>query len=154
MEHRRSFGRYLEDFDAGDRYIHWPGRTITDHDETWFSLMTMNQNPLHVDAAFAAGSQHGQRLVNGVFVLACGVGMSAVELSGQAIANLDYEHVRHVAPTYVGDTIYARTTVLDVRPSASKPDRGVVHAETEVVNQRDEVVMTYRRHVLVKARAR
>lgn len=151
-EHRRQFGRYLEELVPGDVYVHWPARTVTDHDETWFSLMTMNQNPLHIDAEFASKSEHGRRLINGVFVLACAVGMSAVELSGQAIANLDYESVQHLAPTYVGDTIRARTTVLEARPSNSKPDRGVIYAETEVLNQRDEVVMRYRRHVLVRTK--
>jgi acyl dehydratase len=152
-DERDSFGRYLEDFDVGAVYRHWPGRTITEFDDTWFSLLTMNQHPLHIDEAFASGTQHGQRLVNGLLVLSTAVGMSVPAVSGKAIANLGYESVTHAAPTFHGDTIYAETTVLDVKPSQSKPDRGVVYVETRVRNQRDEHVMTLRRKVLVPTRA-
>jgi acyl dehydratase len=151
-DEQQAFGRYLEEFHVGDVYRHWPGRTITEFDDTWFSLMTMNQHPLHIDEAFASESQHGQRLVNGLLVMATAVGMSVPAVSGKAIANLGYESVRHEAPTFHGDTIYAETTVLDVRRSSSKPDRGVVHVETRVRNQRDEQVMTLQRRVLVPTR--
>ena len=144
------YGRYFEDFAVGDIYRHWPGRTITEHDDTWFSLMTMNQHPLHIDAHFAESSQHGQRLVNGILVFAIAVGMSVADISGRAIANLEYESIKHVGPSFHGDTIYAETEILEKRESASKPDRGIVYVETRAWNQRDEIVLTLRRRVLVQ----
>ena len=146
------YGRYFEDFTPGEIYKHWPGRTITEHDDTWFSLMTMNQHPLHIDAHFAEASQHGQRLVNGILVFAIAVGMSVADISGRAIANLEYESVKHVGPSFHGDTIYAETEILEKRESATKNDRGVVYVETRAWNQRDEIVLTLRRRVLVQKR--
>ena len=151
-DERAAFGRYLEEFQVGDVYRHWPGRTITEFDDTSFSLLTMNQHPVHLDEAYANGTEHGQRLVNGLLVMATAVGMSVPAVSGKAIANLGYESVTHEGPTFHGDTIYADTTVLEVRRSRSKPDRGVVYVETRVRNQRDEQVMTLRRRVLVPTR--
>ena len=97
--------RYLEDFTAGQTFKHWPGRTVTEFDNTWFTLMTLNTNPLHFDAAFAAKSQHGQRLVNGLLVIAMVVGMTVRDISENAIANLEYESIRHSGPTFHGDTL-------------------------------------------------
>ena len=146
------FGRYFEEFQVGDVYEHWPGRTINEADDTWFSLMTMNQNPLHIDENYASKTQHGRRLVNGILVFAVAVGMSVPDVSGLAIANLEYESVKHVGPVFHGDTIYARTRVLETRESKSKPDRGVVYVETTGYNQREETVLTLRRRVLVPKR--
>ena len=145
------FGRYYEDFEVGAVYKHWPGRTIGEADDTWFSLITMNQNPLHIDENYAS-KLHGQRLVNGLLVLSIAVGMSVADVSGKAIANLGYEDVRHVGPTFHGDTIYSETKVLDKRESETKSDRGIVHVETRAFNQRDETVLTLRRRVLVPKR--
>jgi itaconyl-CoA hydratase len=145
-------GNYLEDFKPGQTFKHWPGRTITDFDNTWFTLMTLNSNPLHFDAAYAAKSQHGKCLVNGLLVIALVTGMSVKDISETAIANLEYESIRHVAPTFNGDTLYAETTVLEVRPSKSKPDRGVVYVETRGLNQNGEQVLTLRRKVLIPRR--
>jgi acyl dehydratase len=143
------FGRYFEEFEPGDVYEHWPGRTINEADDTWFSLMTMNQNPLHIDENYASKTQHGRRLVNGILVFAIAVGMSVPDVSGLAIANLEYDSVKHVGPVFHGDTIYARTLVLEKTESKSKPDRGVVYVETTAYNQRNETVLTLRRRVLV-----
>jgi acyl dehydratase len=143
------FGRYFEEFAIGDVYEHWPGRTINEADDTWFSLMTMNQNPLHIDEHYASQTQHGRRLVNGILVFAIAVGMSVPDVSGRAIANLEYENVKHLGPVFHGDTIYASTRVLEKRASESKPDRGVVTVETMAHNQRDEIVLSLRRRVLV-----
>ena len=143
------FGRYFEEFEVGDVYRHWPGRTINEADDTWFSLMTMHQNPLHIDEHYASGTQHGRRLVNGILVFAIAVGMSVTDVSGRAIANLEYESVKHLGPVFHGDTIYASTRVLEKRASETKPDRGIVTVETTARNQRDEVVLTLRRRVLV-----
>ncbi|MFQ5897430.1 MAG: MaoC family dehydratase [Candidatus Methylomirabilia bacterium] len=143
------FGRYFEEFKTGEVIKHWPGRTITEADDTWFTLLTMNQHPVHIDAHYAETyTQHGQRLVNGTLVFAVGVGMTVADISGRAIANLDYEKITHDAPTFHGDTLYAESTVLDKKGS-SKDDRGVVYVETRVSNQRGERVMTFRRHVLL-----
>ena len=146
-------GRYLEDFTAGETIKHWPGRTIRDFDDTWFTLMTMNTNPLHFDEHFASQSQHGRCLVNGTLVFALTVGMSVRDISETAIANLEYEKILHHAPTFHGDTIYAESDILEVTPSASRPDRGVIYVETRARNQRDEVVLSLRRRVLVPPEA-
>jgi itaconyl-CoA hydratase len=147
-------GNYLEDFNPGQTFKHWPGRTVTEFDNTWFTLMTMNTNPIHFDAAYAAKSQHGRCLVNGLLVIATVTGMSVKDISETAIAALEYESIRHTAPTFAGDTLYAETTVLEVTPSSSKTDRGIVYVETHGLNQHGEQVMTLRRRVLVPRRPR
>jgi len=144
---------YFDDFSPGQVFKHWPGRTLTEFDNTWFTLMTMNTNPIHFDAAYAAKSQHGRCLVNGLLVLATVVGMSVKDISENAIANLEYESVRHSAPTFAGDTIYAETTVITITPSKSKPDRGILYVETRGLNQHGEQVMILRRRVLTPRRA-
>jgi acyl dehydratase len=144
-----SFGRYFEEFEVGQVFKHWPGRTITEFDDTWFSLMTMNQHPLHVDAHYGRSTQHGKCLVNGTLVFSLAVGMSVADISGKAIANLEYEVVKHVAPVFHGDSIYAESHILEKRESGSKPDRGVIYVETKAFNQNQEVVLTLRRKVLV-----
>ncbi|HTW86795.1 MAG TPA: MaoC family dehydratase [Candidatus Binataceae bacterium] len=144
--------RYFEDFEPGQVFKHWPGRTITEFDNTWFTLMTMNTNPLHFDAAYAENSQHGQRLVNGLLVMATVVGMSVKDVSEVCIANLEYESVRHSGPTFAGDTLYAETTVLEVTASKTKSDRGVVYVETRGLNQRGEQVMILRRRIMHSCR--
>jgi itaconyl-CoA hydratase len=145
-------GNYFEDFSPGQTFKHWPGRTVTEFDNTWFTLMTMNTNPIHFDAAYAAKSQHGRCLVNGLLVIATVTGMSVKDVSENAIAALEYESIRHTAPTFAGDTLYAETTVLEVTPSSSKPDRGIIYVETHGLNQNGEQVLTLRRRVLVPRR--
>jgi acyl dehydratase len=147
-----TFGRYYEEFTVGQVFKHWPGRTVSEADDTWFSLLTMNQNPLHIDAHYASQTQHGQRLVVGTLVFSIVVGQSVADISGRAIANLEYEEIKHVAPVFHGDTIYAESRVLDLRESRSKPDRGIVRVETRGVNQRGETVLTFRRSVLIPKR--
>jgi acyl dehydratase len=146
------FGRYLEEFEIGQVFRHWPGRTITEADDTWFCLMTMNHHPLHIDAHYASQTQHGQRLVVGTLVFSLVVGMSVADISGRAIANLEYEEVKHVAPVFHGDTIYAESRILEIHESRTKPDRGIVRVETRGFNQRDETVLTFRRRVLIPKR--
>jgi acyl dehydratase len=146
------FGRYLEEFKVGDVYKHWPGRTITESDDMLFCMLTMNHHPLHIDANYAAGTQFGRNVVVGNLIVDIALGMSVAEVSGKAIANLGFDKIEFLAPTFHGDTIYAETTVLDVRESESKPDRGVVTVETKAMNQRDETVMRFRRSVLVPRR--
>ena len=146
------YGRFFEDFAPGEVIKHWPGRTITEADDTWFSLLTQNQAPIHVDAHFSEHySQHGQRLVIGILVFAIAVGQSVADISGRAIANLVYEKVTHDAPTFHGDTIYSESTILDTRET-SRGDRGIVHLETIATNQRGQKVLTLRRRVLIPKR--
>jgi acyl dehydratase len=144
-----SYGRYYEEFGAGQEFTHWPGRTITEADCTWFALLTMNQHPLHSDAHYAAThTQHGQRVVLGPLVFSIGIGMTVADVSGKAIANLEIEKIVHEAPTFIGDTLYSESTVLAKRES-SRGDRGTVSVETRVLNQRGERVMTFRRTALL-----
>lgn len=145
-------GRYLEDFTPGEVIKHWPGRTIREFDNTWFTLLTLNTNPLHFDEHFASQSQHGRCLVNGTLVFSLTVGLSVRDVSETAIANLEYEKILHHAPTFHDDTIYAESEILEVTPSTSKPDRGVVYLETRAVNQKNERVLSFRRRVLIPTR--
>jgi acyl dehydratase len=147
-----SFGRYYEEFEEGQHFRHWPGRTISEVDNTWFSLLTMNQHPLHIDSHYASQAQHGKCLVVGTLVFSIAVGMSVADISGRAIANLSYEDVKHLAPVFAGDTIYASSTVLGKRESATKPDRGVVSVETIAHNQNEQAVLSFRRQVLIPRR--
>src|SRR5947209_7997017 len=129
--HERPFGRYFEDFEPGDVYKHWPGKTITEYDDHLFCMITMNHHPLHTDAWFAeTQTQFGKNVVVGNLVYSLVLGMSVPDVSGVAIANLEVEELKHKMPTFHGDTIYAETKVLDKKESSSKPDRGVVAVET------------------------
>ena len=143
------YGRYFEEFTVGQVMKHWPGRTIGEADCTWFALLTMNQHPIHSDAHYAKKySQHGQRLVLGPLVFSIGIGMTVADVSGKAIANLEIERIVHEAPTFIGDTLYSESTVLDTR-EARQGDRGTVRVETRVTNQRGQRVMTFTRTALI-----
>jgi len=147
------YGRYLEEFEVGAVYKHWPAKTVTEADDHLFCLITMNHHPLHTDAHFAETStQFGRNVVVGNLVYSLALGMSVPDVSGKAIANLEVESLRHTAPMFHGDTLYARTTVLDVKASTSKPDRGVVTVETRGTNQDGVEVLSFRRKVLVPKR--
>ena len=144
-----AYGRYYEEFTVGEILKHWPGRTISEADCTWFALLTMNQHPLHSDAHYAAThTEAGQRVVLGPLVFSIGIGMTVADVSGKAIANLEIEKIVHEAPTFIGDTLYSESTVLAKRES-SRGDRGTVSVETRVLNQRRERVMTFRRTALL-----
>ncbi|RLC51172.1 MAG: MaoC family dehydratase [Candidatus Cloacimonadota bacterium] len=148
-ESKKSFGKFLEEFKAGDIYKHFPGKTITESDNNLFCLLTMNHHPLHLDKKFAESTQFGRRVVVGTYVFSLVVGMTVSEISGKAIANLDYENILHLAPVFIGDTIYAETEIIDVQNSKTKPDRGIVYVETRAFNQNGEKVLTFRRHILI-----
>ncbi len=144
-----SYGRYFEEFEVGQEFTHWPGRTMTEADCTWFALLTMNQHPLHSDAHYAeTHTQHKQRVVLGPLVFSVVIGMTVADISGRAIANLEVDRLKHEKPTFIGDTLYAHSTVLETRES-KQGDRGVVTVETVAVNQRGEQVCSYTRAVLV-----
>ena len=144
------FGRYYEEFEVGAVYKHWPGKTVTEYGDHLFCLLTMNHHPLHLDVNYAEKTtDFGRNVVVGNYIYSLLLGMSVPDVSGKAIANLEIESLRHVAPTFHGDTIYAETKVLEKRESSSRPDRGVVTVETRGFNQRGEEVCFFRRKVMV-----
>ena len=148
----RPYGRYLEDFEEGATYKHWPAKTVTEADDHLFCLITMNHHPLHINDVYAARSQQGRNVVVGPLVYSLALGMSVADISGKAIANLATEELTHPNPVHHGDTLYAESTVLEVRPSESKPDRGVVRVRTDVYNQENKLVASFKRAVLVPRR--
>lgn len=149
MKHS-NLGNYLEDFIVGDVVNHSLSKTIFESDNNLFCLLTMNHHPVHINADYAAREYHGKILVAGTLVFSIVVGITVPDISGKAIANLDYEKVTHLAPVFIGDTIYARTMILDCRESKSRPDRGIIYVETTGYNQDNIEVLRFRRHVLVK----
>ena len=149
---RESYGRYFEDFEVGDIYEHRPGRTITEADNTWFTLLTMNTHPLHFDVEYAANTEFGRPFVNSALTLAIVAGMSVSDLSQKAIANLGWTDIRLTAPVFPGDTLYAESEVLSKRESKSRPTQGIVSARTVGMNAAGTVVMTYDRSFLVPKR--
>lgn len=146
------YGRYLEDFEIGAIYKHWPAKTVTEADDHMFCLLTMNHHPLHLNDVYAAQSQQGRNVVVGPLVYSLALGMSVSDVSGKAIANLATEELSHPNPVFHGDTLFAESEVLDVRPSSSKPDRGVVKVRTDVFNQDGVLVATFKRAVLIPRR--
>jgi acyl dehydratase len=150
---RDRFGRDLEDFEVGDCFDHWPGKTITEAEDHLFCLLTMAASPLHVDAVYAAQEMPGGRnVVVGTYVYALLLGMSVADVSGRAVANLGVSELRHVAPVHHGDTLYASSTILEVRPSRSRPGQGIVRVRTEGRNQDGTLVTWFERAVLVPRR--
>ena len=145
----RPYGRYLEEFEVGATYKHWPAKTITEADDHTFCLLTMNHHPLHINDVYAAASQQGRNVVVGPLVYSLALGMSVGDVSGKAIANLATDELSHPAPVFHGDTLFVESEVLDVKESKSKPDRGVVRVRTDVFNQDGVLVATFKRSVLV-----
>lgn len=145
-------GLYFEDFEVGSTIRHELSKTIFESDNNLFSLLTMNNHPVHTNIDYASKNQHGQVLVVGTLVFSLAVGITVPDISGKAIANLGYEDVKHLAPTFINDTIYVRSTILDKRESKSKNDRGIIYVESIAYNQNGVDVLSFRRHVLVKKR--
>ena len=144
-----AYGRYLEEFEVGAVYKHWPAKTVTESDDHLFCLITMNHHPLHINDVYAGQSQQGQNVVVGPLVYSLAVGMTVGDVSGKAIANLATEELIHPNPVFHGDTLYCESEVLEVRPSKSKPDRGVVKVHTRVYKQTGDLVAEFKRAVLV-----
>ena len=144
-----SYGRYLEEFEVGATYKHWPAKTVTEADDHLFCLITMNHHPLHINDVYASGSQQGKNVVVGPLVYSLALGMSVSDISGKAIANLATEELSHPNPVFHGDTLFCETEVLEVKPSRSKPDRGIVKVHTRVLNQDGVLVAEFKRLVLV-----
>jgi acyl dehydratase len=145
-------GRYFEDFAVGDVYKHPYGRTVTETDDVWFTNVTMNLNPMHFNEAYAAETEFGERLVNGLFVISLAVGMSVIDVSMNATANLGYDDVRHHAPVFHGDTIFAESEVIEKRESDSRDNVGIVTTELRAYNQDDTKVLSLTRTPMVLKR--
>lgn len=145
-------GRYLEDFTVGDVYRHGLGRTITDVDNAWFTMLTLNTNQMHFNAHYAEQSVFGQLLVNSAFTVALVTGMSVSDISQNGMANLSWTDIMLPNPVFGGDTLYAESLVTDVRESKSRPNVGIVSVKTRGLNQRGEVVCTFKRSVMVYKR--
>lgn len=147
--YRETFGRYYEDFKVGDTYQHRPGRTITESDNTWFTLLTMNTHPLHFDTEYAKASEFGKIVVSSPLTLSILVGMSVSDVSQKAIANLGWTQINLTAPVFVGDTLYAETQVLDKRESKSRPTQGIVTVATRGCNQDGKEICNFERKMLI-----
>jgi len=152
QRYRETFGRSYEDFAVGDVYEHRPGRTITQADNTWFTLLTMNTHPLHFDEEYAKATEFGRCLVASPLTVAMLVGMSVTDVSQKAIANLGWREIRLPAPVFAGDTLYAESEVLEKRESKSRPEAGLVTVRTTGRNQDGAVVCTFERTILVAKR--
>jgi acyl dehydratase len=146
------YGRYLEEFEVGDVYKHWPAKTVTESDDHLFCLITMNHHPLHINDVYAHKSQQGRNVVVGPLVYSLALGMSVSDVSGKAIANLATEELKHPAPVFHGDTLFCESEVLEKKESRSKPDRGTVRVHTRVLNQDGVLVAEFKRLVLVPRR--
>jgi acyl dehydratase len=144
-----AYGRYLEEFELGAIYKHWPAKTVTEADDHLFCLLTMNHHPLHINDVYASQSQQGRNVVVGPLVYSLALGMSVSDVSGKAIANLATEELSHPAPLFHGDTLFVESEVLEVKPSRSKPDRGTVKVHTRAFNQEGRLVAEFKRVVLV-----
>lgn len=143
-------GRYYEELEVGQVVRHSLGRTITEMDNVLFCALTLNSQPLHVNEDFAAKTQFGQRIVNGIFTLGLAVGITVPELTeGTIVANLSYEEVVHPRPLFHGDTLYVESEVLSKRESRSQPDRGIVQFRHVGRNQHGQEVIRFTRTALV-----
>ena len=144
--------RYFEDFAVGDVYEHKLGKTVTTADNMWFTLLTMNTNPIHVDHHYSAQTEFGRPLVNSCFTLALVTGISVPDVSENALANLGWDGVKLPNPVFEGDTIYARSEVLEARASRSRPSVGIVRVRTTGYNQAGQTVIEFDRSVMVYRR--
>lgn len=146
-------GNFFEDFVIGEVIHHCQSKTIFESDNNLFSLLTMNHHPVHINIDYCKDNQHGQVLVPGTLVFCLAVHLTVLDISGKAIANLAYESIDHLKPTFINDTIYSKTEILDKTESKSKNDRGVVYVETTGYNQNGEDVIRFRRKILIKKRS-
>jgi acyl dehydratase len=146
---RESFGRYYEDFTVGDIYEHRPGRTITETDNTWFTLLTMNTHPLHFDAEYAKKSEFGKCIIASPLTVSILVGMSVSDVSQKAIANMGWTNIRMTAPLFAGDTLYGESEVLSKRESKSRPTAGLVTVATRGFNQNGVLCCDFERTILI-----
>lgn len=146
---RETFGRYFEEFEVGHIYEHRPGRTITDADNVWFTLLTMNTHPAHFDYEYAKKTEFGKPLVCSPLTVALLVGMSVSDVSQKAVANLGWTDIRLTHPLFCGDTLYGESEVLGKRESSSRPEQGIVTVKTTGKNQKGDIICTFERSILV-----
>src|ERR687883_1703342 len=147
-------GRFFEDFEVGDVYEHPTGRTVTTTDNMWFTLLTQNTAPIHVDHAYAARTEFGRPLVDSTFTLALVTGQSVTDVSQNVFANLGWDEIRLAAPVFEGDTIYSQSKVLEKRESRSRENVGIVRVKTTGVNQDGTVVITFERTIMIYKKGR
>ena len=150
--YREISGLYYEDFQPGDVFEHRPGRTILDVDNAYFTLLTLNVQELHFDAAYAAKTEWEKPLVDSTFTLALLTGMSVRTVSAKVVANLGWDKVKATRPVFAGDTLYAESTVLSKRESKSRPTQGIVTVFTRGINQDGVEVMSFERTMLIYKR--
>ena len=150
--YRETSGLYYEDFEVGDTFEHRPGRTITNTDNIWMTLLTMNVQPVHFDAVYAANTEWKRMLVDSTFTLAILTGMSVRTVSAKVVANLGWDKVKATHPVFGGDTLYAESTVLSKRESNSRPTQGIVTVLTRGLNQDGIQVMSFERTMLIYKR--
>lgn len=150
--HEAGIGRYFEDFVVGDVYQHPLGRTISEADNTWFTLLTMNTNQNHFNAHFAAKAPVGKIIVNSGLTVAIVLGLSVIDVSQTALMNLGWEEIKLSHPVFIGDTIYAESLVLEARESKSRPFAGIVTCRTRGLNQDGDEIMSWKRSVMVYRR--
>lgn len=146
---RETFGRYFEEFEVGHIYEHRPGRTITDTDNVWFTLLTMNTHPAHFDYEYAKKTEFEKPLVCSPLTVALLVGMSVSDVSQKAVANLGWTDIRLTHPLFCGDTLYGESEVLGKRESSSRPEQGIVTVKTTGKNQKGDIICTFERSILV-----
>jgi itaconyl-CoA hydratase len=145
-------GRFYEDFEPGDLYQHPLGRTVSESDNTWFTLLTMNTNQIHFNAQYAARSEFGKPLVVSTLTIAIAVGQSVTDVTQNAFANLQMDEVKLSHPVFAGDTLWSESIVLEKRESASRPHAGIVTVRTRTLNQDGEEVCSLRRTFYVYKR--
>ena len=138
-------GRFFEDFEIGDVYRHPLGRTVTENDNTWFSLLTMNTNQMHFNAEYAGKSEFGKPLVVSTLTVAIAVGQSVTDITQNAFANLGWDEIRMTHPVFGGDTLYSESLVLEKRDSGSRPHAGIVTVKTRTLNQDGDEVCSFKR---------
>ncbi len=147
------FGGYFDDYELGERFRHWPGKTITESEDHLFCLLTMAASPIHVDRVYGTKIAFGKNVVVGTYVYSLLLGMSVPDISGRAVANLGTQDLRHLAPVFHGDTLYGETEVVGLRRSASRPGEGILTVRTEGFNQDRRLVCSFTRAVLLPMRS-
>ncbi len=150
--YREDYGRYYEDFTVGDIYEHRPARTITQTDNIWFTLLTMNTHPLHFNDEYGRDTEFGECLVNSALTLSIVAGMSVSDVSHKTVANLGWSEIKMPNPVFHGDTLYAESEVIDKRLSESREGDGIVTVRTSAENQRGDTVMEFERTMLIPTR--
>jgi len=149
-QNKNNFGRSYNQFKIGEKISHWPRKTISDSEHSLFCLITMNHHPIHIDKIFAQKSKFKERLVVGTYVFSLVVGMTVRDISGKAIANLNYEKINHYFPVYIGDTISAYSTIEKKEISKTNNKNAKVKIMTLAKNQNGEKVISFHRTILIK----